>query len=139
MGPVCHVSCEGTVPRDHNFMARREMAAKINERGELRDIFGGFLRQVRINTSLVGSALLYRVWVAKEGLSQVTQQLRRLTARGRDGGEGREERASIFFLALSTNSKWGTSTNHSLTHAPEQRGNGATTSLAACTGWPFSL
>ena len=99
MGPVMCRAKEGTVPRDHNFMARREMAAKINKRGELRDIFGGFLRQVRINTSLVCSALLSCGWVAKEGLSQVTQQLRRLRGRGRGAKEGE----SIDLLSRSVN------------------------------------
>ena len=104
MGPVMCRAKEGTVPRDHNFMARREMAAKINKRGELRDIFGGFLRQVRINTSLVCSALLSCGWVAKEGLSQVTQQLRRLRRTAREGEgrarRGREHRSSF---SLSVN------------------------------------
>ena len=71
-------------------MARREMAAKINERGELRDIFGGFLRQVRINTSLVGSALLCSP-VGGEGRIVTGDSTAEKTATTEREGEGREE------------------------------------------------
>ena len=78
------------------------MAAKINKRGELRDIFRGFLRQVRINTSLVGSALLCSP-VGGEGRIVTGDSTAEKTATTAREGGGGARRESIDLLSRSVN------------------------------------